>query len=101
MFDKTETGGSGGRVQLTEFKSDENHNVTTKHSFETQATTIVFESWEYCSYLAINGITGLLKGKKLTATKSSTDVDTFRPGDASLAHYLYDDRTAILLSELH
>ena len=101
MFDKIETGGSGGRLQLTEFKSDENCDITTKHTFETQASTIVFESWEYCSYTTINGITGLLKGKKLTATKSNTDVDTFQLGDALLAHYLYHDRSAILLNELH
>ena len=101
MFDKVETGGPGGRVQLTEFTCDQNGNITTKHSLERQAGTDVFQSWERCSYTTISGITGLLTGKKLTAIEANTDVGTFQPGDASLAHYSYHDHTAVLLNELH
>ena len=101
MFDKVETGGSGGRVQLTELTSDENGNITTKHSLETQAGIVVFQSWERCSYTTIKGITGLLTGKKLTAMKANTDVETFQRDDTSLAHYIYHHQTAVLLKELH
>ena len=101
MFDKVDTGGPGGRVQLTEFTSDENGNITTKHSSETQAGVVVFQSWERCSYTTINSITGLLTGKKLTEVEANIDVNTFEPGDVSLVHYIYDSKTAVLLNELH
>ena len=101
MLDKVETGGPGGRVQLTEFTCEKNGNITTKHFLDRQAGTDVFQSWERCSYTTISGITGLLTGKKLTAIEANTDVGTFQLGDASLAHYSYHDQAAVLLHQLH
>lgn len=90
LFDKLETEGAGGRVQLTEFSSDENGSVITKHSSEVQAGVTVFDSWERCSYVTINNITGLLTGKKLSSVETNQDVNTFQPGYVALTHYTYN-----------
>ncbi|EOO01869.1 putative virulence plasmid b protein [Phaeoacremonium minimum UCRPA7] len=100
IFDKLETGGENGRIQLTQFTTDENGNVTTKYSSDIQSGITVFESWERCTYVTIKGITGLLTGKKLSSKEANQDVSKFEDGDATLTQYTYSTDTALLQTVL-
>lgn len=101
LFDRVETDGPTGRIQLTQFTSDEYGNVTTKYSSEVQIETMVYQAWERCTYVTINGITGLLTGRKLSSVEANIDVSNFEAGDVALTHYTYSDQTALLSTELH
>ncbi|KZZ91817.1 Rhs repeat-associated core [Moelleriella libera RCEF 2490] len=112
LFDKVETMGTqdvsgqivGSRVQLTEFTSDVNGNVTLKHSSELQGDKPVFDSWERCMYAdPIKGITGLMTAKKLSNVYNpATDMTTFAASeDLSLERWVYDPVTALAKESWH
>lgn len=108
-YDRLETGGAAGRVQLTEFSSDDDGNVLVKHSLETQAGKDVFWYWEHCNYTSISipagaaprRLTGLLTYKKLTRIEANVNAAVFEPGDTALSCYTYKKGTGSMEKESH
>ncbi|KAH7169230.1 hypothetical protein DER46DRAFT_624459 [Fusarium sp. MPI-SDFR-AT-0072] len=96
LFDKLETEGEQGRVQMTKFTYDDNGNFITKYVSENQQGQIIFESWEKCSYTSIRGITSLMTAMKLSSVETNRDLTAFQQGDASLTQYTYNSESALL-----
>ncbi|KAG7412944.1 hypothetical protein Forpe1208_v008565 [Fusarium oxysporum f. sp. rapae] len=96
LFDKLETEGEQGRVQMTKFTYDDNGNFITKYVSENQQSQIIFESCEKCSYTSIRGITSLMTAMKLSSVETNRDLTAFQQGDASLTQYTYNSESALL-----
>ncbi|EXL84128.1 hypothetical protein FOPG_03651 [Fusarium oxysporum f. sp. conglutinans race 2 54008] len=96
LFDKLETEGEQGRVQMTQFTYDDNGNVITKYVSEHQQGQIIFQSWENCSYTSIRGITSLMTAMKLSSVETNRDLTAFQQGDVNFTQYTYNSNTALL-----
>ncbi|KAF5983335.1 putative virulence plasmid b protein [Fusarium bulbicola] len=91
--------GAVNRSNVNQYSHDEFGSVTSRHSFEKVHGRLTHESWQRFTYISINGVTGLLTGRKVTSSGTNTNMSKFEPGDASLMEYKYDETNGNLVSE--
>lgn len=86
------------RSNSTTYMHDDLGNVTNLASSETVQGQVAFQAWQTCTYTTINGITGLLAGKKISSKQGNIDMSKFEEGDSSLIHIDYDPVKATMKS---
>lgn len=75
------------RSNGTDYHYDEHGNMVLRSPWELQGNKEVFRSFERCSYITMDDLTGVLTASKLSTREANVDLSKFEPGDCTLKLY--------------